>query len=93
MKISARGSGGLCGATECYEIDTTNLENGKKIEKLLARLDVPAAQASVIGADLQRWHITVDDGGCRRSVEFTADGSPASAPWQMLLAEIRAGQA
>lgn len=93
MKISARGSGGYCGMSECYQIDTTNLENGKTIEKLLSRLDFPAAPRPPVGADLQRWEITVEDGAGMRSAEFSIDGSAEVAPWQLLLAEIRASQA
>ncbi|MES2902352.1 MAG: hypothetical protein V4723_21670 [Pseudomonadota bacterium] len=92
MKVSAKGSGGWCGASQCYDIDTTNLENGKAIERLVAQLDFGAPHPETIGADLLRWQVTVDDGGVCRSTEFVDDGSGASAPWHLLLAQIRAGQ-
>ncbi|WGG49477.1 hypothetical protein [Rugamonas sp. DEMB1] len=36
------------------------------------------------------WTLTFDDAGQQRSVSFVEDGQPANAPWQELLAQIRA---
>ena len=92
MKVSAKGGGGFCGESQCFTVDTTNLENGQTIERLVALLDFNATQPSSIGADLQRWQVTVEDGAACRSAEFTEDGSAEAAPWRLLLAQIRAGQ-
>ena len=97
MKISATGGGGFAGLTEHYqELDTQAVPNGKEIEAMLNRMrffTAPAdATPEAVGADIPRWTITVSDGGERHAVSFVEDGSPASAPWTNLLAQIRAGQ-
>lgn len=97
MKISATGGGGFAGLTEHYrELDTATLANGKAIETMLTEMQFFQAAADAtpeaVGADMPRWRITVNDGGQRHTVSFVEDGSPASAPWTNLLAQIRAGQ-
>ena len=97
MKISATGGGGFAGLTEHHQgIDTETLTNGKAIEAMLATMQFfqSAADATpeAVGADIPRWRITVSDGAQHHTVSFAEDGSPASAPWTNLLAQIRAGQ-
>ncbi len=94
MKISATSSGGFAGLGEHYEIDTQHSAAGKALEAALADtgfFSAPGDQGEqVIGADIPRWSITVSSDGQRQSVSFAEDGSPASARWQNLLAQIRA---
>ncbi len=91
MKISASSSGGYAGQSEHFELDTHTHRNGKAIETLLGELDFfGATPPDVIGADLSRWQLSVDDGHRRRTITFAEDGSAASAPWQNLLAGLRA---
>ncbi|MEC5164114.1 hypothetical protein ACFDR9_003572 [Janthinobacterium sp. CG_23.3] len=94
MKISATSSGGFAGQGERYDIDTAASAKGKALEAALAGAgffaDRATAQPETIGADLPRWHITVDDNGRQHTLSFVEDGSPASAAWQTLLAQIRA---
>ncbi len=89
MKISATCSGGFSGHTECYDIDTARIDNGKAIEELLQTLDYPPPPPGV-GADLQRWEVVIDDGSGQRKVAFADDGSSEAAPWQLLISELRA---
>jgi hypothetical protein len=90
MKISARASGGFSGAAERYEVDTRQLVNGKSLEALLQDIDFfRAAPAPTVGADIPRWHITVEDGQRQHSVSFAEDGSAEAAPWQSLIAHLR----
>jgi hypothetical protein len=90
MKIKARASGGFAGRTDCYELDTACAADGKSVEELVHQLDFFGAEpACGVGADLQRWEITVDDGGRRRTVTVLDDGSPGGQAWQTLLAHLR----
>ncbi|QJD99102.1 hypothetical protein HH212_02840 [Massilia forsythiae] len=94
MKISAIASGGFAGRVERLEVDTACRPDGKSIEALLEQLDFFGAQPAAgcpIGADLQRWEITADDGRRCRSVVLHEDGAPAGAGWQALLAHLRTG--
>jgi hypothetical protein len=91
MKISATGSGGFSGRSEYYELDTGQLDQGEAIEALLRQLDFfAAAPPRAEGADIGRWDITVADGAREHTVTFAEDGSAGSAPWQALLARLRA---
>jgi hypothetical protein len=94
MNISATSSGGFAGLGEHYEIDTAASPQGKALEAALAGAGFftarAAAQPETIGADLPRWRITVSDNGRQHTFSFVEDGSPASADWQTLLAQIRA---
>lgn len=91
MKISAQRSGDLAGRTEQIEIDTEREPNGKSIEALLGDIGFfTAAPPEHVGADIPLWRITVSDDRRTHSVSFAEDGSAASAPWQALLAQIRA---
>jgi hypothetical protein len=88
MKITAKGSGGFTGRTECYELDTGCRSDGASVEELLQRLDFfGAAPACAVGADIPRWEITVDDGPRRHTVTLTEDGTGAG--WMSLLAHLR----
>jgi len=89
MKISATCSGGFSGQPECYDIDTARIGNGKAIEELLQNLDFTPPPPA-IGADMQRWEVVIDDGKAPRKVAFVDDGSTESAPWQLLISELRA---
>jgi hypothetical protein len=89
MKITAKGSGGFAGRTECYELDTSCHGAGASVEELLHRLDFFGAEpTSAVGADIPRWEITVDDGPRRHTVTLTEDGS-GGAGWISLLEHLR----
>jgi len=91
MKITAHCAGGFAGLTEHYQVDTASLRNGPCIEALLASLEyLPQPSASAVGADIGRWHITLDNGLQQHTVAFAEDGSAAAEPWQSLLAQLRA---
>ncbi|MFL6674008.1 MAG: protealysin inhibitor emfourin [Massilia sp.] len=91
MKITAKASGGFAGRTECYELDTSCRANGKSVESLLHQLDFfgAAAPSCGIGADMQRWEITVDDGPRRRTVTLTEDPATSATGWHALLEHLR----
>jgi hypothetical protein len=92
MKITATASGGFAGRTECYQLDTTCRADGKSLESLLHQLDFfGAAPPCGIGADMQRWEITVDDGPRRHTVTLTEDLAGAATGWQALLDHLRHG--
>jgi hypothetical protein len=89
MKITAKGSGGFAGRTECYELDTSCRSDGQSVEELLQRLDFfGAAPPCGVGADIPRWEITVDDGPRRHTVTLTEDGT-GGAGWMSLLEHLR----
>jgi hypothetical protein len=91
MRITAQGSGGFAGQAEQFEVDTARVAAGRSIEAMLRDMDFfSRSPAPAVGADLVTWTITVDDGVHRHSVRFADDGSAASAPWQALLAQLRA---
>jgi hypothetical protein len=91
MKISAVGGGGFAGQAARIEVDTSAVPNGHTIETLVRDIGFFTRQPPEhIGADLVRWTIRIDDGQASHSVTFTDDGSAASAPWQALLAQLRA---
>lgn len=88
MKIQARASGGLAGRTEQYILDTTRIADGQALESLVGRLDFfDAKPRSVIGADLPRWDITVDDGRRCHTVAWHEDGS--GGDWHRLVECLR----
>lgn len=88
MKIQARASGGLAGHTEQYKLDTNHVADGQALESLVGRLDFFGAKPSrSIGADLQRWDITVDDGRRCHTVAWHEDGSRSD--WQRLVECLR----
>ncbi len=91
MKISATGGGGFAGQTAHFDVDTSQVPNGRTIETIVSDIDFfsrPPTEA--VGADMVRWNITIDDGPRTHTVTFAEDGSAESAPWQTLLAHIRA---
>jgi hypothetical protein len=94
MLIIATSSGGFAGLTQRYEVDTKNNSLGPQLEALVATgplLTAPAAApAPSVGADLQRWQITVRDGEQEHTVTFADDGAAAAAAWKPLLAQLRA---
>lgn len=90
MKIRAEGSGGLSGQAECYEVDTAALPNGAAIERLLEDLRLLPAPPENVGADIARWHVTLEHAGQCRRFAFAEDGSSDAAPWQSLIAQLRA---
>ncbi|WUR14465.1 protealysin inhibitor emfourin [[Empedobacter] haloabium] len=94
MKIVATSSGGFAGLPQRHAVDTTVSPDGPLLEAALASSGFfqagPAPRSEASGADLLRWTITVEADGRRHSVTFTQDGSPASAPWERLLARILA---
>ncbi len=90
MKISVTGGGGFAGQTAQFEVDTSQLPNGRTIETLVADIGFfSRVPTEAVGADMVRWTIDIDDGPRRHSVTFAEDGSAESAPWQTLLAHIR----
>jgi hypothetical protein len=90
MKIKARASGGLTGATSNYELDTACAANGQSVEDLLRRIDFFGAEpACGIGADIPRWDITVDDGMRSRTVTLFEDGASGGPGWQSLIGHLR----
>ncbi|HEY0062037.1 MAG TPA: protealysin inhibitor emfourin [Telluria sp.] len=92
MKITADCSGGFSGTSEHYQVDTATLHNGACIEALLDSLEyLPAPRLAPPGADMGCWRITLDNGRQQHTVAFAEDGSAAAAPWQTLLAQLRAG--
>jgi hypothetical protein len=94
LKISATCSGGYAGQVERIDIDTARVPTGKSIETMLDDVNFfAAASPPSVGADITRCEITVEDGQRRHSVSFAEDGSAKSAPWQALLAHIRAAAA
>jgi hypothetical protein len=90
MKITAKGSGGFAGRTECYELDTSCRPEGKSVESLLHQLDFFGATPECgLGADIGRWEITVADGPRSHTVTLTEDNLGAGNQWQDLLAHLR----
>jgi hypothetical protein len=94
MKITATSSGGFAGLTQRHTVDTEASPAGPALEAAVAELRffdaAPAIAPPAIGADLLSWTITIEADGRRHSVTFTPDGSPASAPWERLVASILA---
>ena len=92
MKIEATSSGGFAGLSEQYEIDTQTSASGAALEAALADSGFFAAPAGTeaIGADLQRWSISVTADGRRHTLALVEDG--ADPRWQNLLALIRAAR-
>ena len=94
MKITATSSGGFAGLTQRYTVDTEASPAGPALEAAVADLRFFDAAAAVAppatGADMLSWTIAIEADGRRHSITFTQDGSAASAPWERLLAAIRA---
>ncbi len=91
MIITAQGAGGFAGLSTRFSVDTAKATNGQAIENLVHDInffdrEVPEA----VGADLVRWTISVDTGTQHRTITFADDGSAQFAPWQALLAQLRA---
>lgn len=88
MKIHARRCGGLAGHSQTYALDTARIDDGAALEALVRRLDFFTAHpVCAIGADLEQWEITVDDGKRCRTVTWREDGSRND--WQRLVECLR----
>jgi len=94
MKITVTSAGGFAGLTQRHAVDTEASPAGPALETAVAETGffaaAPAIARPATGADMLSWTITVDADGRRHSITFTQDGSPASAPWEQLLARILA---
>jgi hypothetical protein len=94
MKITATSSGGFAGLTQRHTVDTASSPAGPTLEAAVADLRffdaAPAIAPAATGADMLSWTITIEADGRRHSITFTSDGSPATAPWERLVAAIRA---
>ena len=90
MKIRAKMAGGLAGIERCVEVDTSCRPDGGALEALVHGADFfGAAPKPVVGADLPRWEITVEDGARCRSVLVLDDGAVDAAGWPALLEHLR----
>ncbi len=86
MNIIAQSRGGFTGQGERLAVDTGRAANGHAIDAQITALLAFAPPATAVGADIVHWDITLDDG---RQLAFDDDGSPATAPWQRLIALLR----
>ena len=90
MKISAKQAGGFAGGAQCYELDTACRADGGSVEALVHGVDFfGAAPMCVVGADMPRWEITVEDGGRTHTVVLVDDGSLGATGWAALLGRLR----
>ncbi|MDB5839006.1 MAG: hypothetical protein JWQ23_958 [Herminiimonas sp.] len=95
MKISATRSGGYAGLAENYYVDTALLADPQRsaiegqVEKVRFFNAPPEVPPGSVGADLDRWEITITDRHRQRTVSFYQDGSPDTADWQALTDLIR----
>ncbi len=94
MKISATSSGGFAGLSEHYDIDTETSAAGRALETVVANSgffeDADDAATEPVGADMQRWRISIDDHGRQHTVSFVEDGAADKGRWQSLISQIRA---
>ena len=90
MIITAQGGGGFSGVAEYYRVDTASLADGERLEQLLRTAERLPAPPQPVGADMAQWRLAIDDGKSSRVLHFTEDGSAASAPFQALIAALRA---
>ena len=90
MKITAKQEGGFAGGARCFELDTACRADGESLEALLDRVDFfAAAPMCVVGADIPRWEITVEDAGHTHTVVLADDGSLGATGWPALLAHLQ----
>jgi hypothetical protein len=87
MKLTLKQSGGFAGGEqEPVRVDADRLEPSVR-EQLPTLLEAPPPE--VVGADLPRYELTVEDGDTRRTVAWHDDGGEAVAPLRKLADEVR----
>jgi hypothetical protein len=89
-KLTLKQSGGFAGIEhEPVHVDADRLDPALR-ERLPSLLGTPPPE--VVGADLPRYELTVEDGDERRTVAWHDDGSDAVADLRALAEEVqRAG--
>ena len=86
-RLVLKQSGGFAGGeSEPVEVDADRLDPGLR-ERVPALLAAPVPD--VLGADLPRYELTLEDGGARRTVTWHDDGSDAVADLRALAEEVR----
>jgi hypothetical protein len=87
VKLTLKQSGGYAGVEqEPVRVDADRLEPSVR-EQLPALLGAPAPE--IVGADLPRYELTIEDGDSTRTVAWHDDGGEAVAPLRALADEVR----
>jgi hypothetical protein len=90
MQIVVRRTGGYGGGENVSSVDTARLDAARRarIEQLVRDAAASLRNAGeVIGADLMRYEITVQENGTTRSLAWTDDGT--SGPVKDLIEEVQ----
>lgn len=88
MKITIRRSGGFAGITSQRIIDDTASlapDQQAAVRAALTTLQQTAGATPAVGADFERYEVSVDDAGKQRTYAFVDDGS---APSQQLIRSL-----
>jgi hypothetical protein len=90
MRIDVTRTGGYGGNESVSTVDTDRLDPArrKRIEQLIRDAAATFGRAEEpIGADLMRYEITVQEGGAKRSMTWTDDGT--FGPIKQLIEEVQ----
>ena len=93
MRITVTRSG-FAGAEQVADIDTARLDpaRARTIEQMAQAAEAEAGRAEeVIGADLMRYEITIQDDGGSHRLSWTDDGSLRKGPISRLIEEVTLG--
>lgn len=89
VRLTLRQSGGFAGiAQEPVRVDSDRLEPDQR-ERLHALVGDAGEPPDVVGADLPRYELTIEDGEDTRTVAWHDDGGPAAARLRALAEEVQ----
>lgn len=93
MRIVVKRTGGYAGIESVADVDTSRLDpaRAQQLEQLVRDAAAEAARGEeVVGADLMRYEITVQQEGSTRRLSWIDDGRPEPGPVKRLIEEVGA---
>ena len=91
MRITVTRTGGYAGTERVADVDTAHLDpaRARAIEQMARDAAGDAGRTEeVIGADLMRYEIIIQDNGSSRRLSWTDDGNPQGGPVKRLIEEV-----
>jgi emfourin len=89
VKLTLKQSGGFAGIEqEPVRVDADRLPEDAR-ERLHSLVSGAAKPPEVVGADLPRYELTIEDGDARHTVAWHDDGGPDAAGLRALAEEVQ----
>lgn len=91
MRIQVKRTGGYAGIERLADVDTSQLDpaRARQVERMVSEAAAAVARGGeVVGADLMRYEITIQENGASRELSWIDDGSPEPGPVKRLIEEV-----